>query len=89
MSDLIQASYDLVSYLLIPIAFAMCLLYFFWGIVKYMKNSAGSEQAAEEAKKTMLWGVVALFVASSVWGIISFIRSELSIAPLTEINIGN
>ena len=88
ISGLITASYNLVDKMLIPIAFALCLLYFFWGVAKYVRSGAESDKAVEEGKRVMVWGVVALFVLSSVWGIIYFIRSELQLdtAP-TEVRI--
>ena len=65
------------------------MFYFFWGLAKYIRSGAGSEKAAEEGKRVMIWGVAALFIAGSIWGIITFIRSELNIpnienAPIAE-----
>ena len=80
--DIIDAAFGLVNSVLIPLAFAVCLLYFFWGVAKYIRTGAGSDKAAEEGKRVMIWGIVGLFVAFSVWGIISFIQSELSIPPV-------
>ena len=79
---IIDAAFGLVNSVLIPLAFALCLLYFFWGVAKYIRTGAGSDQAAEEGKRVMIWGIVGLFVAFSAWGIISFIQSELSIPPV-------
>jgi hypothetical protein len=79
LSDLIEASRDTVDNILIPLAFSLCLLYFFWGMAKYIRSGAGGESAVEEGKRIMVWGVVALFVVTSIWGIIAFIRSELGI----------
>ena len=88
ISGLITASYNLVDKMLIPIAFALCLLYFFWGVAKYVRSGAESDKAVEEGKRVMVWGVVALFVLSSVWGIIYFIRSELQLdTSPTEVRI--
>jgi hypothetical protein len=86
LSELIDSSYDLVNDVFIPLAFSLCLLYFFWGITKYIKNDAGSEKAVEEGKKIMLWGLVALFVVFSIWGIINFIRGEFGLDPFTKIS---
>ena len=80
--DIIDAAFGLVNGVLIPLAFALSLLYFFWGVAKYIRTGAGSDKAAEEGKRVMIWGIVGLFVAFSVWGIISFIQSELSIPPV-------
>lgn len=83
-SDLINAAFDLVNNIFVPLAFALCLLYFFWGVAKYIRSGAGGEKAAEEGKNVMVWGLVGLFVAFSIWGIISFIQSELGISPIKE-----
>lgn len=61
---------------LIPIVFAIALLVFFWGLVRYI---FGAEHDKEKAKKTMLWGVIALFVMASVWGLVTFLGSNLGI----------
>ena len=58
--------------LLIPIAFAAALLFFFWGLARYIL-AAGNEEAKESGKNIMIWGVIALFVMASVWGIVAFI----------------
>ncbi len=51
-----------------------------------LKEDALKELSAydkEQAKKTMLWGVVAIFVMASVWGLVSFIGSSFGIGPGT------
>jgi hypothetical protein len=61
---------------LVPIAFALGLLFFFWGVAKYIL-SVGSEK--EQGKQIMVWGVIALFVMASVWGLVRFIQLEFNI----------
>lgn len=84
---LIRAASGIVSGILVPLAFSLCLLYFFWGMAKYIRMGATSDKAAEEGRRIMIWGVVGLFVALSIWGIISFIQSELKIPPIEKTNI--
>jgi hypothetical protein len=86
ITDLIDAASGAITNVLIPLAFALCLLYFFWGVVKYIRTGAGSDKGAEEGKRIMIWGIVGLFVAVSIWGIITFIQSELGILPIVEVN---
>ena len=64
-----EAKY-IVTDMLVPLAFILALLFFFWGIAKYIR-SAGSEK--DEGKKVMVWGIVALFVMASVWGLVAFL----------------
>ena len=63
---------------LILVAFSSALALFFWGIAKFIL-SAGSEEKQSEGKSIMLWGVIALFVMSSIWGIVRFLSQALSI----------
>jgi hypothetical protein len=60
----------------IPILFALALLGFFYGLVMYI---FGKEDNKDQAKKTMIWGIVALFVMASVWGLVSFIGSAVGV----------
>lgn len=62
---------------LIPIAFAAALLFFFWGMAMYIRGASDEEKA--QGRSIMVWGVVALFVMASVWGIVLFIGSALGI----------
>jgi hypothetical protein len=72
---------NIVTDVLIPLAFTLALLFFFYGIAKYIW-SVGQEK--EEGKKIMIWGVIALFVMSSVWGLVSFIQGELNLSNNTS-----
>lgn len=85
VADIIDAAYGIINGILIPLAFSLCLLYFFWGVAKYIKTGAQSEEAAKEGKNIMVWGIVGLFVAVSIWGIIAFIKSELGIPDKSSI----
>ena len=62
--------------LIIPILFAIALLGFFYGLVKYI---FGKEDDKAQAKKTMIWGVVALFIMASVWGLVAFIQNAVGV----------
>jgi TRAP-type C4-dicarboxylate transport system permease small subunit len=84
LNALIKTSQSIITSILIPLAFALCLLYFFWGIAKYIRG-AGDEKAVEEGRRIMVWGVVALFVVSSIWGIIVFIRQEFNIRNIETV----
>jgi hypothetical protein len=83
---IIDAASGIITKVLIPLAFALCLFYFFWGVAKYIRTGAGSDKAAEEGKRVMIWGIVGLFVAFSIWGIITFIQDELGIPPIEKVN---
>jgi len=63
---------------IMPIIIALALLYFLWGVLRYMMAS-GDEGKRKEAQSVMLFGIIALFVMVSVWGLVSFLASTLGI----------
>src|SRR3989338_9721839 len=59
---------------LIPIAAALALLFFFWGLAVFIL-AAGDEEKRKSGKQMMIWGVVALFVMATIYGIITWMAS--------------
>ncbi len=76
--NLLGSARDIVSNILIPIVFTLALLFFFYGIVRYIWSEGNNK---EEGKRIMIWGIVALFVMSSVWGLVAFLQGELLGGP--------
>lgn len=68
---LLYKIHKLIS-LTIPVLIALGVLGFMWGIVLYLfgKNK-------DEGKTFMLWGIIALFVMTSVWGLVGILRGTL------------
>lgn len=57
-----------------PIVVALALLGFFWGLAIYIFN-AGDEKKKVEGRNIMIWGILALFVMLSVFGIIGALQA--------------
>lgn len=58
---------------LVPLAIAIGLLFFIWGLVQFIA-SLGDEESKEVGKRRMVWGVMALFVIVSVWGLVGLLN---------------
>ncbi len=71
---------------IIPIVFGLILLFFFWGLAKYVFN-AGDEDARKAGRGMMIWGIVALFVAASVWGLTGFIGKAVGIENVDSVGV--
>ena len=76
VKELIQAVGSLINPL-IAVLVGLALLAFFWGLAKFIFRVGGDEKALEDGKNLMKWGLVALFVIVSVWGIIGFMQSAV------------
>lgn len=85
IETLVESIGDIVN-LLLPIVIGIALLAFFWGLATYIFN-AGNEDAKDKGKRIMIGGIIALFVAVAIWGIIGFIGSALGID--TQEDLGN
>ncbi len=66
--------------LAIPVVVALTLLVFFKGIVTFIMKS-GDTKGLAEGKSLLLWGVLALFVMISVYGIIQFFYRDIGFGP--------
>ncbi|PCI29649.1 hypothetical protein COB55_01760 [Candidatus Wolfebacteria bacterium] len=69
---------DRIVFLLVPIAFTLAVALFFWGLALYI-FAQGSEDRQDRGKGIMTWGVIAIFVMSSIWGIVNFVAWSLGV----------
>ncbi len=59
----------------IGIALTLGIVVYFYGIITTFRNSKGG--FTNEYRNQLLWGLLALFVMFSVWGILGLIRNTL------------
>lgn len=64
--------------LAIPLSISFALFCFLWGIGRFIWN-ANSEDGRERGKQFMIWGVIALFVIVSVWGIVGLLSDVFEV----------
>ncbi len=56
----------------------LALIFFFWGLAKYIL-SAGDEEKKTEGRNIMIYGVIALFVMVSVWGLTTLLGNTFGV----------
>lgn len=74
LRNLVASISDLVA-MLVPLLIGVAVVTFMWGLVKYLWKRD------DDGKKIMIWGLVALFVMVSFWGIIVLAQNALGINP--------
>jgi Type IV secretion system pilin len=88
IQDLISAVGNLLS-IVLPLASLVALLFFVWGLATFILH-ADDAKAHEEGKNKMLWGVIALFVMVSIWGIIRFFQVDFfGGSPTSTVQVNN
>ncbi|PCI29650.1 hypothetical protein COB55_01765 [Candidatus Wolfebacteria bacterium] len=84
--SLLVAGIDSIFDLLVPIAFTAAVVFFFWGLALYI-SAQGSEDKQDRGKGIMTWGIVAIFIMSSIWGIVNFIGNALGLSEVPAANV--
>lgn len=64
----------------VPFALTLSVLFFLWGLARFVYNS-GDEKSHEEGRQVMIWGVIAIFILVSIWGIARIILDAFYIVP--------
>ncbi len=77
---------DLLSYItciigqsVIPLLFAVAVVMFLWGAIKFFLLESDEESKRTQGKQFMIWGVVALAVMISVWGLVNILGATFGI----------
>ena len=55
----------------------LAVMYFLWGLVKYLKTAAGEE--FEEAKGMIINGIIIIFVMVSIWGLVRVFANTVQV----------
>jgi len=66
---------------LIPIVIGLGVLVFLFGILRYVL--ASDDAGKSQGRTFMLWGIIALFVMVSVWGLVNILQQTLKLQNIT------
>ena len=69
----------LINNSIIPFIFAVAIVMFIWGAVNFFIINADEEAKRAQGKQYMIWGIVALAVMLSVWGLVGIIQTTFGL----------
>ena len=61
-----------------PVVFSAAILFFLWGLAKYMLKTDDVE-GRTAARQIMFWGVITIFVMASLWGFVNLLDRTLGL----------
>ncbi|OGI60558.1 hypothetical protein A2641_03430 [Candidatus Nomurabacteria bacterium RIFCSPHIGHO2_01_FULL_37_25] len=76
--DLVCYITTIINNAIIPLIFALAMVMFVWGVVQYVIKS-DEEAKKQKGKQFMLWGLIALTVMVSVWGLVEILGTTFGI----------
>lgn len=62
---------------LVGLFITLAIVVFFWGLIKYLMSM--SSENASEGLQLMMYGVIAIFVMVSIWGIIRLLQNTFKV----------
>jgi len=65
----------------IPFLFALAVAAFIWGVIQYFLNP-DNEEKRKKGKSYLVWGLIALFVMISMWGLVGVLSETFGITTL-------
>lgn len=78
----LQNLFDFVSCVvnnsIIPLIFTLAVAFFIYGVVQFMLNDS-NEEKREKGKQYMVWGIIALTVMVSVWGLVKIVGDTVGV----------
>ncbi|GEM_PF-939043 len=63
----------------VPFLFVIALLFFLWNIARYFIIDARSSDTREKAKRSAIYGIAALVLLVSLWGLVNLLVSGLGL----------
>ena len=77
LNDIEEAVLELLNSI-IPMFVAAAVVFFLWSVLKYV-NSGDNAEVRIQARALMVYGVVAIFVLVSVWGLVGLLENVFNL----------
>ena len=79
LKDVLCFATRLINDSVIPFIFAVATALFVWGAVKFFIINADEEAQRDQGRQFMIWGIVALAVMLSIWGLVGILTSTFGV----------
>lgn len=78
VSSLIKFATCFLLKSIIPLIFALAIAAFIYGVFDFIKASASGEEVGKK-KEFLVWGIIALAVMFSVWGLVGILQNTFHV----------
>ena len=78
ITDVLNFGTCTIAKAIVPILFAGAFVVFGWGVAQFILN-AQEEAKREKGKQFMIWGIVAITVMFSIWGLVKILGTTFNL----------
>ena len=78
LGDVLNYGTCIITKSVVPLLFSLALAMFIWGVVQYVINN-DEEAKKDKGKQFMIWGLIALAIMVSVWGVVSILGNTFGL----------
>ncbi len=86
LSSIITSAKFLLDQLVVFLI-ALAVVWFIWNVIKYTMSE--EEDGKEKARKQMIYGIVAIAVIISVWGLVAILQNIFGVSSSSASNVQN
>jgi fumarate reductase subunit D len=76
--SLFDSARELINERLIPLFVALALMYTIYSVVQFIA-AQDDTQKREEKKQQIFWGIIGLFVITSIWGLVAVVGNSFGL----------
>ena len=70
-----------LNIVVMPIIITLAFLVFIWGVIHYFFIHGDDETKRAEGRQFIMWGILAMALLFSVWGLVGLLLSTFGILP--------
>lgn len=63
----------------VPLLIGFAVVFFLWGVLQFVA-AGGNEEKRTEGRNTMIYGIIAIFVMVSVWGLVNVLEGTFNLS---------
>ena len=78
ITELLNFFTNLISKSVIPLLIALSVMYFMWGASTFIRSADDASKRAE-GRQFMIYGIIALFVLISFWGLVAVLSNTFGV----------
>jgi len=71
-------TFSTILAIIVPFLIALAVVFFLWGVLQFI-TAGGDEEKRATGRDTMIYGIIAIFVMVSIWGLVNILEGTFNL----------